>query len=211
VKPAHGTRQRLGKGRWGVFSGEGRCARKRIIAAILVAIVMFSPSPMARAQANPPSEYGLKAAFLFNFAKFVEWPQGNSQSFFSVCILGKDPFGPLLDHALSNKRIADRPVVIERLKDKSEARGCQMVFVSSQESTPLAEILENLRGANVLLVGETNGFASSGGTIEFTLDEDNQVRFTINTDAVSRAGLTFSSNLLALAKIVHDQRHSKGG
>ena len=79
-----------------------------------------------------------------------------------------------------------------------------MVFVSSSESTHLAEILEGLKGANVLLVGEATGFAASGGTIEFTL-EDNHVRFKINTDAGARSGLMFSSKLLALAKIVHDQ------
>ena len=84
-----------------------------------------------------------------------------------------------------------------------------MVFVSYFESAHLAEIVESLRGAHVLLVGETNGFAVSGGTIEFTL-EDNHVHFTINTDAANRSGLKFSSKLLALARIVHDQEHSKG-
>jgi hypothetical protein len=64
-----------------------------------------------------------------------------------------------------------------------------------------------LRGANLLLVGDTTGFASSGGTIEFTVDQDNRVRFTINTDAADRAGLKFSAKLLALAKIVHDEGH----
>ncbi len=85
-----------------------------------------------------------------------------------------------------------------------------MVFVSSSESAYLAEIIGSLQVVNVLLVGETNGFAELGGTIEFTLEE-NHVRFTINIDAANRSGLRFSSKLLALAKIVHDGGHSKGG
>jgi len=96
------------------------------------------------------------------------------------------------------------------LKDKSEARHCQIVFVSSSEIPHLADIIEAVQGENVLLVGETNGFAASGGTIEFTL-EDDRVRFAINTDAADRSGLKFSSKLLALAKIVHDQERAKGG
>jgi len=170
--------------------------------------------PVARAQANPPGEYELKAVFLFNFAKFVDWPKSsfaNPQSSFAICVLGNDPFGHFLDDALLSKRIADRSVLVERLKDNSDARHCQMAFIGASESAHLPNILESLQGANVLLVGETTGFASLGGTIEFTLDQGNHVRFTINTDAADRAGLKFSSKLLALAKIVHDQGLSNGG
>ena len=84
-----------------------------------------------------------------------------------------------------------------------------MVFVSSSENAHLAEILAGVQGTNLLLVGDMTGFAAMGGTIEFTI-EDNRVRFTINTDAVDRSGLKLSSKLLALAKIVHDEKHSKG-
>jgi hypothetical protein len=192
--------------------GDGR-VRKQIIAAILAPIVMFSASPVARAQANPPSEYELKAVFLFNFAKFIDWPPnsfGGPQSPFTICILGKDPFGQVLDDKLQGKTVGDRHTAVQRLKDKAEARRCQMLFVSSSESPHLGQIIESLQGANVLLVGETNGFATAGGTIEFTL-EDSRVRFTINTDAADRAGLKFSAKLLTLAKIVHDEGHLNGG
>jgi YfiR/HmsC-like len=83
-------------------------------------------------------------------------------------------------------------------------------FVSSPETAHLSEIIASLQKANVLLMSEMNGFAASGGTIEFTIEE-NHVRFTINIDAVDRSGLKFSSKLLAVAKIVHDEGHSKGG
>jgi hypothetical protein len=176
-------------------------------------IIALWLSPVQHAQTNPPGEYEIKAAFLFNFAKFIDWPNGtfaSSQSPITICVLGKDPFGHALDDNLRGKMIGDQPLAIRRVKDTAEARRCQMVFVSSSETGHFVEILESLRGANLLLVGDTAGFASSGGTIEFTLDRDNHVRFTINTDAADRSGLKFSAKLLALAKIVHDDGHAKG-
>jgi hypothetical protein len=188
-----------------------------VLPFVTIFLVVLAPLlglPCARGQANSPSEYQLKAVFLFNFAKFIDWPPGSltsPHSSFAICILGQDPFGHVLDDILQGKMIRDQPLTVQRLKDQAEARRCQMVFVSSSESPRLTEILKSLRGANVLIVGETTGFASSGGTIEFALDEDNHLRFTINTDAADRAGLKFSAKLLELAKIVHDEGHSKGG
>ena len=210
-----GTRQSLWRRRASSSTHGDQRVRGRMIAVVLVAIILFSPLPRAVAQATPPpGEYELKAAFLFNFAKFIDWPRSSFaslQSPFSICVLGEDPFGRALDDNLQQKMIGDQPLAIRRLKDKFEARRCQVVFVSSSETKHLAEIVESLRGAKLLLVGDTAGFASSGGTIEFTLDQDNRVRFTINTDAADRAGLKISAKLLALAKIVHDEGHSKGG
>jgi hypothetical protein len=171
------------------------------------------PAPLAWGQSGGTTGYEVKTAFLFNFAKFIEWPASSfatPQSPFAICVLGQDPFGNILDATLQGKVIGARPLAVRRLKDKSEARSCQIVFVSSSESAHLTDIVGTLRGASVLLVGETNGFAASGGTIGFTL-EDNHVRFAINTDAADRSDLKFSSKLLALAQIVHDQEHAKGG
>jgi hypothetical protein len=179
-----------------------------IIGVLIVAIA--SPGQLAWSQSSGTTGYEVKTAFLFNFAKFIDWPASSfsgPQSPFTICVLGQDPFGNILDDALLGKIVGVRPLLIRHLKDKSEARSCQMVFVSASESAHLLEIFASLQRANVLLVGETPGFAASGGTIEFTL-EDNHVRFTINTDAVDRSGLKFSSKLLALAKIVHDGGHS---
>jgi hypothetical protein len=175
--------------------------------ARLVVVVLLAGAPLSFGQTNSLSEYQIKAAILFNFAKFVEWPESGfrtPQSSFTICMLGKDPFGHFLDDLLLNKTIVDRPIVVERLKDKSNARHCQMVFVSPSEQTNLLAIMDSLQGANVLLVGETHDFAASGGTIELTL-ENNHVRFTINLDAANRAGLRIDSRLLALATIVHDE------
>lgn len=158
------------------------------------------------AQVRPPSEYELKAAFLFNFAKFVDWPPNvfaGPESPFLVCVLGTDPFGITLDNALREKVIAEHPASVARVKRVADISGCQILFVAASESHLLPEVLAKLRGQSVLVIGETNDFASSGGVIQFTLEE-NRVRFFINTDAADRAGLKISSKLLALAKIVRD-------
>lgn len=167
---------------------------------------------LTQGQANSASEYQLKAAFLFNFAKFIDWPQtafAESKAPFAICVFGKDPFGDSLDQALANKTVGDHPIAIQRTRDKAELRKCHIVFVSASETEHIAEIKESLRGTSVLLVGESGGFAESGGMIEFTLD-GGHVRFTINPDAAEEANLKISSKLLALAKIVHNEAHLRG-
>jgi YfiR/HmsC-like len=188
-------------GRPSVVRGLG----KEIAAFLLVVLMPLFGALPVRTQTNPPTEYQVKAAFLFNFAKFIDWPPGsfaNPQAPFSICILGKDPFGRSIDDALQGKSIGEHTVIIQRVKEAGDARHCQIVFAGGSESRNVAEILERVRGANVLLVGEADGFAASGGTIQFTLEE-NHVRFLINIDAADRGGLKLSSKLLALAKIVH--------
>jgi hypothetical protein len=158
------------------------------------------------AQAETPGEYQLKAAFLFNFAKFIDWPTASfstPQSPFVICILGTDPFGHAMDDVLRDKNIDNRPVAIIRVKNVTQAKQCHMIFVSQSETAHLADIIQQLRGARILLVGESDGFAAAGGMIQFTR-EDNHVRFLINPDAADRAGLKVSSKLLSLARVVHD-------
>ena len=173
------------------------------MASVVIAFLAALPSS---AQNSAPNEYQVKAAFLFNFAKFIQWPDGtftNSTSAFTVCVLGKDPFGKALDDAILGKRLAEHPAVLARAKRVQELPECQILFVSGSDSPPLTELLHVLRGRPELVVGETENFAASGGAIQFVLEE-NRVRFAINTDAVDRAGLRVSSKLLALATIVHD-------
>jgi hypothetical protein len=174
--------------------------------------MLFTCVPPGWAQQNSPSEYQLKAAFLFNFAKFIDWPSGSfatPQSPFLICILGADPFGDAIDQLLQGKTLAGRAVMIQRTGELSQVRHCQVVFVSVSEGRHLPEILGALRGSNMLLVGDSEGFAGAGGTIQFIL-EDNRVRFLINTDAAQQAGLTISSKLLALAIIVRGAQTTGG-
>jgi hypothetical protein len=179
---------------------------RQTVALTLAALFSFAGVPSGWAQAAPPSEYQLKAVFLFNFAKFIDWPPTSfrsPQSPFVVCILGPDPFGTGIDELFKGKTVDDRPVAIERFRNIAQVRQCHMVFVSRSESFHLADIIQALHGACVLLVGEADGFAEAGGTIQFAL-EDSHVHFLINPDAADRAGLKVSSKLLSLARVVHD-------
>jgi len=180
--------------------------RGRRLALLLPWILWLAGGGSAQAQAGAPGEYPLKAAFLFNFAKFIDWPPSSfasPHSEFSICILGADPFGRAMDELLQDKTIDDRRVAVERTHQVAGARHCQMVFVSASEKSRVREILDGLRGTNALVVGETDGFAAAGGAIQFAI-EDNRVRFLINTNAADRAGLKVSSKLLSLARVVHD-------
>jgi hypothetical protein len=170
---------------------------------VLLTLCTVSSARLA-AQSKLAGEYEVKAAFLYNFAKFIDWPTSSfatAQSPFSICIVGVDPFGHAMDEALQGKMVGTHPVVVERVKGLAELRHCQMAFISSSETPRLAEILESLKGSSVLLVGESHGFATAGGTIEFAIEQD-RVRFLINPDAAEGAGIKVSSKLLALATIV---------
>jgi hypothetical protein len=163
-------------------------------------------SPKARAQS--PSEYQVKAAFLYNFAKFVEWPSNlfrDGHDPLVLCVAGDDSFGNLLDAVVQGKMANGRLLTVRRLQREDEARGCQILFISSSERNRVRPVLKSLNGASVLTVGETEGFAQQGGMINFTL-EVNRVHFEINVDAAERAGLKISSKLLSLAKIVPAER-----
>jgi uncharacterized protein DUF4154 len=180
----------------------GFCAAATL-ATLLLAVGLGAPRGFAQATAS--NEYQVKAAFLYNFGKFVEWPNTPSSIPFNVCVFGHDPFGHALDQAVAEKKIGDRPISLTRVGHVAGLLGCQIVFVSSEENSHMPEIIGALRGCSVLLVGESEEFAGAGGTIQFFI-QDNRVRFVINTDAADRAGLKISSKLLALASIVHETR-----
>ncbi len=180
-------------------------ARRLLCAATIVATILAFPCRRVAAQDAPPTEYQLKAAFLFNFAKFVDWPPSSFATPgapFSICIFGDDPFGGAIDSTLKGQSIRGRAVSIQRVQELTQLRHCQVAFVASSEQHHLHEILQSVRGASVLLVGESPGFAAAGGAIQFQMD-DNHVRFSINPDAAERAGLRVSWKLLSLATIVH--------
>lgn len=187
-------------------SPEPSRAARSFVALVMIAMLSLACGHSNSAETTPSAEYQLKAAFLFNFAKFIDWPLTSftdPQANFSICILGTDPFGSAMDELLQGKTIGDRRVSVERSHQVAEVRHCQMVFISSSEKSHVREILYGLKGTNALVVGETEGFAASGGAIQFSIEE-NRVRFLINTDAADRAGLTVSSKLLSLARVVHD-------
>jgi len=176
---------------------------------LLVAALWLAPPPglfLGEAAADQPQgEYQVKAAFLFNFARFVEWPPNASAGATApvdFCVLGDDPFGDALDRAVAGKTLNDRTMVVRRGKKLQELNGCEVLFISNSEKSRLAGILGALRTVHVLTVGECEDFAAQGGEVQFTL-EDNHVRFIINVDATDRAGLKVSSKLLGLAHVIH--------
>jgi len=148
-----------------------------------------------------PSEYQMKAAFLYNFAKFVEWPaiSGKQASPIALCVLGKDPFDGELARAVEGKNVDGRPFTTRRISEAGAAQSCQVLFVSASEAGRAAEIMKKIAGFSVLTVGDTDQLWENGVMITFLMDRQ-RVRFRINQGAAERASLKISSKLLSLAQ-----------
>lgn len=153
-------------------------------------------------------EYQLKAVFLFNFAKFVEWPQSsfpNVGSAFTIGIIGSDPFEGRLEKTVKDKNVNGHPIVVKTVKAIAEISACHILFVSDSERKRVAEILKVADENSVLTVGEMDRFTQLGGMIQFVM-ESNKVRFGINDNAAKRAHLSISAKLLSVAKWVESER-----
>lgn len=183
--------------------------RKQTSLFLLAAILLFFqvvPLPAsaftqeAQAASAVSKEYEVKAAFLYNFAKFIEWPPDPPGEFFIIGILGDDPFGPVIDQLLLNKTIKDKKVLVRRFRGVNELEFCHILFVSASAANQAQSAFDRFKGSAVLTVGEASGFARSGGVVNFYIQE-NKVRFEINQKAAGEAGLKISSQLLKLAKI----------
>jgi hypothetical protein len=173
--------------------------RLTILAAL--AVVLLMP---ARAYAQELNEYEVKAAFLYNFAKFVEWPSNagaDPNSPMIIGILGRDPFGGEIDRAIEGKSVNGHRLTIKRFSTIDSYQYCHILFVSSSEKSNLARILAAVASNSVLTVSETDRFAYIGGIINFITIE-NRIRFEINQAAAARAGLKISSKLLSLGRVV---------
>jgi len=169
---------------------------------------LLPPNPAA-AQSRKPTEFEVKAAYLFNFAKFVKWP-GSTESVrdaFSICVLGEDPFGTVLDSTVSGEQVEGKKVAVRRIHSVSEAAKCRIVFVSSSEQGRLTTVLTALAKSPVLTVSDIDGFADRSGMIQFVMEHD-RVRFQVNLTAAEKAGLTMSSELLKVAVAVKREGQS---
>ncbi len=154
------------------------------------------------AQAQSATEYQVKAAFLFNFAKFVEWPTdafASADAPLQICVLGQDPFDRDFERGIEEKTVSGHPIEIVHPSGLPQAKACQILFVAASEGPHLQEILRGLKRTSVLTVGDAAGFARMGGMINFVL-EDSRVRFEINVQAAERAHLKLSARLLTVAK-----------
>ena|SRR5438105_12300579 len=167
-----------------------------VIAACFLALAI-------RAGAQSAPEYEVKAAFLYNFVKFVQWPSTPSAPApFRICVLGRGPFGASLSNIVQSKSISGRPILSMRLQSPAEARSCHVLFISQPDAETLKQALERVRGLPVLTVSESSDFLRLGGMINFVVEQD-RVRFEINLEAAEQHHLKLSSKLLAVARVVN--------
>lgn len=174
--------------------------------AVLVVVVLF-----ARAAAQQATEDEIKAAFLFNFVNFVEWPStsfADASAPFVIGIAGGSHIAAALDRATGGKIVNGRSLVIKRLTRTDAFRGLHVLFISEPDNARLRRILEAVKGQSTLTVEDGERFDAAGGIITL-FTEDHRVRFDINLDTAERAQLRISSRLLALARRIRGNRHSE--
>jgi len=155
-------------------------------------------------------EYAVKAAFLLNFAQFVEWP---AEAFASpdaplrIGVLGEDPFAGALDATVAGETVREHPIEVERADDPHALADCHLVFVAASEERRIDEVIAALGDRPILTVGDMEDFARRGGVLNFLIDE-RKIRFAINPTAAKAGGLQINAQLLNLAKLV-DADHGR--
>ena len=170
--------------------------------AALLALLAALGLPVAAYAQNASIEYAVKAAYLYKFAPFVDWPLSafaSASSPFQLCVLGRDPFGASLDQAVSGQRVDEHRVVVRRLDRVDAASGCHVLYLGASPSQTAAEALRAVRGSAILTVAD--GDREGGAIIKFVV-KDNRVRFDIDTAAAAANHVTISSKLLGMAMSV---------
>ena len=152
------------------------------------------------AQDTKHTEYQIKSAFIYNFAKFVYWPDESNDSTLTLYVIGEASFYAALD-TIEGKIIRGKTLQIKHIKSLRNIKDCDMLFITSAEKDNLENLINPIRGSSILTIGDTKGFAERGVMINLYIEEE-RVRFEINVEAASQAGLEISSQLLKLAKIV---------
>ena len=173
------------------------------VAALLLA-AQFPMAIRAVYAAQSPTEYQVKAAYLFNLLKFVEWPDNpaaDPHGKWVIGIVGNTPIGDELPRLVEGKNILGRELEVKKFQAADNPRDCNILFVSELEQKRLPSILAALRGSSVLTVGDMDHFIDEGGMVQFVV-EDARVRIAIDVGATNRAGLQVSSKLLSLARVV---------
>jgi hypothetical protein len=171
----------------------------RHLAALLAGLLLLAGDASAEL-----SEHRLKAVFLFNFSRFVEWPPSafpTADSPFVIGVFGRDPFGSDLDDVVRGETVHGRPLLIRRVQTAQDAAACQILFIPESERAKLDEILAALERSNTLTVSDLDGAARRGAMIRLVTDHE-KIRLRINVESARAAGLTISSKLLRAAEIV---------
>ncbi|MDB5141456.1 MAG: YfiR family protein [Mucilaginibacter sp.] len=169
---------------------------------LLLLIVLSGISP-AYAQTSPSLEYRVKAAFLFNFTRFVHWPASaytSPDDPFVIGIVGSDPFGSYLDELVSGESAGGHKIVIRRYPNGGDIRGCQLIFINLGDKAKLKLLLAQSTRQNVLTVSDENEFIRLGGIVHFYM-EDDKVKMEVRPAAAKAAQLEISAKLLQVAKL----------
>ena len=184
-------------GEAGPGTNTGRC---NLLVRTLVALLLAWSAPAGAA--SQVEEYELKAAFLYQFTRYVSWPEGDAGPV-AICVLGEDPFGPSLDATVADKTARGKPIVVRRIRSAGEGASCQILFVSRSERPRLDATLAALGRRPTLTVADMSGFPSEGGMINLRVEEE-RIKLEINPDNAERAGLKIRSELLRLADVVRN-------
>jgi hypothetical protein len=185
-------------------AGKVRTRNRRFFFAVGVGLLLFGFGLKISWSQPVSHEYPLKAVFLLNFAQFTNWPTNafaKPDSPFVVGVLGRDPFGPVLDAAVQNEVVNGRKFVVERYLRIENMQTCHILFISQSEVNHLDRIVDALKDRPVLTVSEIDGAANRGMCVRF-ITENNKIHLRINPEALQAAQLTMSSKILRLAELV---------
>jgi len=174
---------------------------RRLSAMIIVVSWTLLGIGKVAGEQSKPGEYQVKAAYLYNFARFIAWPAraaAGANNPFAICVLGQDPFGPALNATLAGATINGKSAVARNIPDPAEATNCQILFICASEGDRLKQILATVKDASVLTVSDLPEFSRSGGMVQFTT-VGSHVRFEVNLAPAERVGLVLSSDLLKVA------------
>jgi hypothetical protein len=180
-----------------------------VVYVMLLLLLLLAPSAVA--EERTAREYQIKAAFLLNFVRFVEWPATAfpaPDTALRIGVLGDDPFGSALDDTVRGEMVRNRPLVVQRGRTLEELTGCHLIFVSRSEQAKVPEIIAYYNRQAVLMVSDIEDFANRGGTIDFFLD-GKKLRFAINQTSAQQQSLKPSAQLLSLGKIVAPLREEE--
>lgn len=169
----------------------------------LLLLYLFMMPDAAKADTAP--EYQVKAAFLYNFIRFIDWPPdafSSPEAPFVIGILGNDPFGRYIDEIVKGEKAGNHPIVVQRYRNIKDIVHCHILFINTGEAIHLKEILSFTDRRSILTVSDSGNFTASGGIIGF-FKEENKVRLQINIASARNAQLDISSKLLSLARIVN--------
>ncbi len=177
--------------------------RKSLPIFLLILSIWIGVLPISTVDAravNGEVEYKIKAAFLLNFAKFINWPEGSfgdEEQLFTVCVIGENPFGSALS-AIESRTVGNKKIILRYVDDMTQVAGCRLLFISESEKNNLSSLHEALAGQTIITVSDINGFVGFGGIIEF-VTKDSRLTFKINLSEAREQGLGIDSALLNLA------------